>query len=143
MASRKQGKRAEYGAQIVSALGRQLTSEYGRDFSAKNLRHMMTFFDAFQDEQIVSALRRQLSCPHFKSPIYIEDPLKRDFSPVGIILCAGKKREQIELLELRQSGIHVAEYLTELPDEKLLRKKLNQVIQASRPRLENREGDKA
>jgi predicted nuclease of restriction endonuclease-like (RecB) superfamily len=30
-------------------------------------------------------------------------------SPLGIILCAGKKQEQIELLELNQTGIHVAE----------------------------------
>lgn len=30
--------------------------------------------------------------------------------PIGIILCASKKQEQIELLELRKSGIHVAEY---------------------------------
>ena len=36
-------------------------------------------------------------------------------SPLGIIMCAGKKEEQIELLELDQSGIHVAEYLTALP----------------------------
>ena len=32
--------------------------------------------------------------------------------PLGIILCAGKKQELVELLELGQSGIHVAEYLT-------------------------------
>jgi predicted nuclease of restriction endonuclease-like (RecB) superfamily len=32
--------------------------------------------------------------------------------PLGIILCTGKKKEQIELLELDQTGIHVAEYLT-------------------------------
>jgi len=30
-------------------------------------------------------------------------------SPLGIILCTGKKSEQIELLELDKSGIHVAE----------------------------------
>ncbi len=29
--------------------------------------------------------------------------------PIGIILCAGKKQEQIELLELGKSGIHTAE----------------------------------
>ena len=38
-------------------------------------------------------------------------------APLGIILCAGKKQEQIELLELDQSGIHVAEYLTALPSQ--------------------------
>ena len=35
--------------------------------------------------------------------------------PLGIILCAGKKQEQIELLELNKSEIHVAEYVTVLP----------------------------
>ena len=38
-------------------------------------------------------------------------------SPLGIILCAGKKDERIELLELDRSGIHVAEYLTTLPPQ--------------------------
>ncbi len=37
-------------------------------------------------------------------------------SPIG----AGKKKEQIELLELDRSGIHVAEYLTALPSKKVL-----------------------
>jgi hypothetical protein len=41
-------------------------------------------------------------------------------SPLGIILCTGKKREQIELLELDKSGIHVAEYLTALPPQVLV-----------------------
>ena len=35
--------------------------------------------------------------------------------PLGIILCAGKNTEQIELLELDAAGIHVAEYLTFCP----------------------------
>ena len=57
-------------------------------------------------------------------------------SPLGIILCAGKKEEQIELLELGQSGIHVAEYLTMLPPRKLLQEKLHAAIEISRARLE-------
>ncbi len=56
-------------------------------------------------------------------------------SPLGIILCAGKKEEQIELLELDQSGIHVAEYLTALPSRELLQKKLHAAIEISRARL--------
>lgn len=61
-------------------------------------------------------------------------------SPLGIILCAGKKQEQIELLELDQSGIHVAEYLTALPPRELLQQKLHAAIEISRARLESREG---
>ena len=57
-------------------------------------------------------------------------------SPLGIILCAGKKQEQIELLELNRSGIHVAEYLTELPPRELLAERLHRAIKTARARLE-------
>jgi predicted nuclease of restriction endonuclease-like (RecB) superfamily len=56
-------------------------------------------------------------------------------SPLGIILCAGKKQEQIELLELDKSGIHVAEYLTVLPPKDLLQAKLQEAIASARRRL--------
>ena len=55
--------------------------------------------------------------------------------PLGIILCTGNKREQIELLELDKSGIHVAEYVTVLPPREALQAKLNQSIEAARLRL--------
>lgn len=59
-------------------------------------------------------------------------------APLGIILCSGKKQEQIELLELGASGIHVAEYLTELPSKAVLQQKLHDAIALSRARLDNR-----
>lgn len=53
-------------------------------------------------------------------------------SPLGIILCTGKKAEQIELLELDKSGIHVAEYLTTLPPREVLAKRLQQATARAR-----------
>jgi predicted nuclease of restriction endonuclease-like (RecB) superfamily len=292
------GKRADYGSEIVSTLSRQLTTEYGRGFSEKSLRHMIRFAEAFADERIVSALMRQLSWTHFLAIIYLPEPLQREFyaeicrverwstrtlqkkiasmlyertalskkpaelaklelealreedrmtpdlvfrdpylldflglkgayqekdleaailreieffimemgvgfafvarqkriivdhddfyldllffhrdlkrliaidlkldrfrpdykgqmelylrwldrnerkrnekSPLGIILCAGKNSEQIELLELGRSGIHVAEYLTELPPKNLLKRKLQQAITRSRMAIEQK-----
>jgi len=41
-------------------------------------------------------------------------------NPIGLILCAGKSNEQIELLEMHKDGIMVAEYWTELPPKKQL-----------------------
>lgn len=73
------GRRAERGAQIVSAVGRLLEARYGRGFSEKSLWHMVRFAQAFPDPELVSALRRQLSWTHFKQLIYIEDELKRTF----------------------------------------------------------------
>jgi len=56
--------------------------------------------------------------------------------PLGIILCAGKNTEQIELLELDASGIHVAEYLTVLPPPEVLHEKLHAAIATARARIE-------
>ena len=52
---RKQ-RAAEYG---------KLTVASGTGFSEKNQRHMMRFFEAFPDSQIVSSLMRQLSWSHY------------------------------------------------------------------------------
>ncbi|HHK5380771.1 TPA: YhcG family protein [Pseudomonas aeruginosa] len=62
-------------------------------------------------------------------------------SPLGIILCTGKKREQIELLELDKSGIHVAEYLTALPPRGTLVERLQQATQRAQLQLEQRKTD--
>ena len=59
--------------------------------------------------------------------------------PLGLILCADKSSEHVELLQLNQSGIHVAQYLTELPPKELWEQKLHQSIQLARERLERAE----
>ncbi len=291
-------QRAEYGAEIVAALGRQLEARFGRGFGEKNLRRMMQFSETFPDAKIVAALLRQLGWTHFTMLMPLKDPLKRDFyaemcrierwstrtlrakidsmlyertalsrkpeklirqeldalreadeitpdlvfqdpylldflglrdtfserdlesallreierfllelgagfaflerqkritldgddyyidllfyhrrlrrlivielkigdfkpadsgqvelylrwldrherqpgeeAPLAIILCAGKKEETIEILDLGRSGIHVAEYLTELPPREVLRERFHRALAAARARLEQR-----
>ena len=58
--------------------------------------------------------------------------------PIGLILCAGKKDETIELLELSKSGIRVAQYMTQLPPRKIIEEKLHQAIRLAKLRLEQR-----
>jgi len=296
-----QGKRADYGGEIIPMLAKALEQEFGRGFAEKNLRRMVQFAEVYPDREIVVSLIRELSWTHFIALIPIKDPLKRDFyagmcrterwsvrtlrerigsmlyertalsrkpesliaseierfnrtgtmspdllfrdpylldflglkdtfsehdleaalvremegfllelgagfafvarqkritldgedfyldllffnrrlrrlvavelklgdfkpaykgqmelylrwldryerqldeaPPLGLILCAGKKQEQIELLELSASGIHVAEYLTELPPRAVLAERLHQAIEAARSQVEQREGD--
>ena len=62
-----------------------------------------------------------------------------ELSPLGIILCAGKNTEQVELLELGASGIHVAEYLTVLPPREVLHERLHAAIESAQARLPHRE----
>ncbi len=56
-------------------------------------------------------------------------------TPVGLILCAGKSEEHVELLQLSKSGIRVATYLTELPPRELLQKKLHEALTSAKARL--------
>ena len=52
--------------------------------------------------------------------------------PIGLILCATKNHEHIELLKLESSNIKVAEYLTKLPDMSLLEQKLHQAVEIAK-----------
>ncbi len=59
-------------------------------------------------------------------------------SPIGLILCADKSDEHVELLQLSKSGIRVAAYLTELPPRTLLQKKLHEAMALAKARLERK-----
>lgn len=56
-------------------------------------------------------------------------------APIAIILCADRKSETVEYLDLEKSGIHVAQYLTDLPSRDVLRKRFHQAISTARARL--------
>jgi predicted nuclease of restriction endonuclease-like (RecB) superfamily len=56
--------------------------------------------------------------------------------PIGLILCAGKKSERVELLDLERSGIRVASYWTEVLPKKELERKLHNAVALARARLQ-------
>ncbi len=72
-------RRAGYGKEIIKTLSAELTKEYGRGWSEKQLRHCLRFAETFDDFEIVSALQRQLSWTHFKTIIYLKTELQREF----------------------------------------------------------------
>ncbi len=102
-----QNQRAAYRKELVQILAVQLTAEYGKGWGEKHLRHCLRIAETIKDENL----------------------------PIGLILCASKNEEHIELLQLNQSNIKVADYLTELPDKKLLEKKLYLAIERAKNRL--------
>lgn len=126
-----QGERADYGKQVIASLSQQLTTEYGRGWSKRQLHYCLRFSQCFPDEAIVHALSAQLTWTHLRQLIGLEDELKRDFyiemcrmegwssrqlqeridSQLFERTAISRKLEQIELLELDKSGIHIAEYL--------------------------------
>ena len=232
--------RSEYGKKVIRELSAKLISDYGPGWGEKQLRHCIKFESAFPDFEIVYALRRQLSWTHFRTLLYIESPLKRDFyidmckierwssrqlqeriqsmlyertaiskkpedaimndlrllkseqklnpdlvfkdpyfldflglkdvysekdleagfkgqmelylrflekyekiegenDPIGLILCSGKSSEHIELMQLGNSNIRVADYLTALPAQQILREKLHKAVEIARHKMERRD----
>ena len=59
-------------------------------------------------------------------------------APIGLILCSGKNREQVELLQLSQGEIRVAEYLTALPPKSVLTAKLHDAVIRVREQMARR-----
>jgi predicted nuclease of restriction endonuclease-like (RecB) superfamily len=60
-------------------------------------------------------------------------------SPIGLILCAGKNKEHIELMQLDKSNIKVAQYLISLPNKKLLEAKLHKAIEIAQSRISSKD----
>ena len=114
------GRRAEYGGQIVAAVGRQLEARYGRGFGEKNLRRMVQFAEAFPDAAIVAALLRQLGWTHFTLLIPLKDPLKREFYSE---MCRSDRWSTRTLREKIDDMLYERTVLSKNPDT-LIRKEL-------------------
>ncbi len=107
-------ERAEYGEEIVYALSTQLIQKYGNSYSKRNLLHMIRFANIFNDIEIVSSLSRQLSWTHFRTLLYVEDTLKREFY---LYMCKEERWSTRVLAQRVDSMLYERTALSEKPDE--------------------------
>nr|MCA7008335.1 PDDEXK nuclease domain-containing protein [Dickeya chrysanthemi] len=113
-APRLEGRRADYGEEVVLTLAAQLVKEYGSSFAVKNLRRMVQCATTFPDEQIVVSLIRQLSWTHFIALIPLKDPLQRDY----YAQMASAERWSVRMLRERiDSMLYERTALSKKPDE--------------------------
>jgi hypothetical protein len=68
--------RASYGARLLPELARKLTTEFGKGFDERNLRHMRLFYQTFP---IWNALRPELSWTHCRLLVRVQDTRARDW----------------------------------------------------------------
>ena len=64
-------------------------------------------------------------------------------APLGMLLCTEGSEEQIELLQLDNAGIKVAQYITELPPREVLQQQIQKSLVAAKARLANYAEDDA
>jgi predicted nuclease of restriction endonuclease-like (RecB) superfamily len=72
-------KRAEYGAFLVKQLSTRLTKAHGKGFSIANVWNFRQFFLTFPENQILYALRRELTWTHYRSIMRVENPDARHY----------------------------------------------------------------
>jgi len=129
-------KRAEYGEQIVSTLSSVLSWSHFKEiiYLKKDIQRNFYAEMCRLERWSVRALRKKISFrPEYKGQMELYprrlDKHERkpgEEHPLGLILCADKSDEQVELLELGKSRIRVAQYVTQIPPRKLLERKLNE-----------------
>ena len=66
--------RAAYGKAVLAQVSAQLTSEFGKGFDERNLRHMRAFYSNFPNW---NALRSELSWTHYRSLLRVDDAAAR------------------------------------------------------------------
>lgn len=66
-------QRAEYGAAMMDALAAELTKEYGKSYSKRNLQYFRKFYQCFPDPEIVNSCVHNLTWTHFRSLLRVPD----------------------------------------------------------------------
>ena len=131
----------EVGGRDFAFLGRQVRITIGdTDYYIDLL-----FFHRKLRRQVLIELKLEPFLPEHKGQVELylrwlarHEMNEGELPPIALILCAKKNHELVELLELDQSGIHVAEYLTESLPKEALEHKLRDTVARARESLKQR-----
>ncbi len=65
--------RADYGTALIDVLADELTREYGKNYSKRNLQYFRKFYLYFPEEEIVNACVHNLTWTHFRTLLRVSD----------------------------------------------------------------------
>ena len=104
----QQGReKAEYGKRVLEDLSHKLTQNFGKGFSAVNLRQMRAFYMTYSIQQTTSAElttpRFKLSWSHYLKLMRIENPDERSFYEIE---CAANNWSLKELKRQYDSALY-------------------------------------
>lgn len=72
-------RRADYGKEVLKRLAGKLAGRYGSGWGFQKLQHCVRAAYTFSEEEIMYAVRTQLSWTHLRSLMAVEDSLARQF----------------------------------------------------------------
>jgi predicted nuclease of restriction endonuclease-like (RecB) superfamily len=107
-------EKAGYGEQVMQTVAAQLTQQYGRGYSYRNLYRMVRFYEFFPDEHILTTVSSKLSWSHLVEIIKQKDPLKREFY---VTMCANEGWSVRELSNRINSMLFERTAISKKPEE--------------------------
>jgi predicted nuclease of restriction endonuclease-like (RecB) superfamily len=113
-------QKAEYGKSVIKKISTQLTKDYGRGFSQRNLFNMVRLYEVIPDLEILQSVIAKLSWIHLLQIISIEDNIKREFY---IKMCALEKWSVRTLKSKIDSMLFERTVISKKPD-KLIKQEL-------------------
>ncbi len=72
-------QRAEYGKQVLKRLSKKLTLKYGSGWGFEKIQHCVRAAYIFSEDEIMYAVRTQMSWTHLRSLMSIENEMARQF----------------------------------------------------------------
>ncbi|MBM7872032.1 putative nuclease of restriction endonuclease-like (RecB) superfamily [Clostridium pascui] len=110
-------ERAEYGKSIIKSLSKELTTNYGKGYSQRNLFNMVNLYEIINDFQILQTLSAKLSWSHLLKLITINDKLKREFY---ITMCINERWSIRTLNERINSMLYERTAISKKPEETIV-----------------------
>jgi len=120
--------RAAYGQGLLTALASRLTADFGKGFTAANLRNFRQFYLTFSDEHIRYAVRSNLTWTHLRQLMRVEHLEAR----LWYMNEAGQQGWSARALD-RQIGTLYYERLLSSQDKTALRQEADTLIAAQSP----------
>lgn len=71
--------RAAYGQKVLAELANKLSTEFGKGFTASNLRNFRQFYQTFTQQEICDAMRSNLTWTHYRQLMRIANPAARNW----------------------------------------------------------------
>ncbi len=112
----------DYGKKKLEILSKQLTQEFGRGWSVKQLRSFSYFYRTFKDYEYLKEMITSLSWSVIREIMYIKEPLKREF----FILMAQNNRWSVRELQKQKNSLLYERTLISQNPEPIVKKELEQ-----------------
>lgn len=116
-------QRAEYGKEVLKKLSVELTRQFGKGWSLYKLQHCVRAAYTFSEDEILYAVRTQLTWTHLRSLMSIEDELKRKF----YLEMARVERWDTRTLDERIDSLLFERTALSRKPEELIRKELSKI----------------